>query len=188
MNMHPAHLKRALIGLFCTIAAFALLLPVSARPNYALITLLHTNDTHGVVLPKDGKGGLARVATLVKQVRADMPNVLLLDAGDFTHGTPEEHLFGGKAIVSAMNAMGYSAANAGNHDFDLGTENLKSDVAVASFPVLAANARTATGGEWDGAKPYQVFELGEARIGVIGLTMTEASTPHWPGWMRDVVI
>jgi len=162
--------------------------PAAARPSYALITLLHTNDTHGQVLPKDGKGGLARVATLVKQARADMPNVLLLDAGDFAHGTPEEYFFGGRASISAMNAMSYSAAVAGNHDFDLGSENLESDVALACFPVLAANVRAAAGGDWDGAKPYQVFELGEAKIGVIGLTVKEPLITHWPGLMRDVAI
>lgn len=186
--MMVRNLRLALVSLFCAAAIFALLNPAAARPSYAVITLLYTNDIHGQVLPKNGKGGLAKLATLVRRVRAEMPNVLLLDAGDFASGTPEDYYSGGRATLSAMNAISYSAAVPGNHDFDFGTESLKTAVANACFPILAANVRSAEGGDWAGTKPYQVFDLDGVRIGVIGITGMEAATTHWPGWMRDVKI
>jgi 5'-nucleotidase/2',3'-cyclic phosphodiesterase and related esterases len=58
-----------------------------------VLTLLHTNDPHGRVYLPEEAYGLTRVATLVRQIRQEMPNVLLLDAGDLIHGTPEERAF-----------------------------------------------------------------------------------------------
>src|SRR5688572_16728394 len=78
--------------------------PLSAvKPGETLITILHTNDTHSQIdpLPENdrlypNKGGVARRATLVKRVRKENPNTLLIDAGDVFQGTPYFNFFKGE--------------------------------------------------------------------------------------------
>lgn len=110
------------------------------------ITLLHTNDTHSHIEPfgpgngaASGKGGIARRATLVKQLRASIPNVLLLDAGDTFQGTPYFNQYKGKLDYQLMSMVGYEASTLGNHDFDNGVESLMEAMAFAKFPFLNCN-------------------------------------------------
>lgn len=161
---------------------------LAERPHYALVTILHTNDLHGQVMPKTGPGGLARIATLIRQVRADMPRVLLLDAGDIFHSTPEDYFSSGRATISAMNAACYSASATGNHDYDFGPTTLSEASGCASFPMLTANVHAAAGGNWDGLVPYHVFDLDGVKIAVLGMVTLETSTLHWPGHMSQIVI
>lgn len=153
-----------------------------------VITVLHTNDLHGSILPCNSEGGLARIATVIRQVRAEMPNVLLLDAGDIIHGTPEDYFSGGHASISAMNAAGYNLAAIGNHDYDYGLDITQSAISSACFPFVAANVHSAVGGQWDGVGQYKVFTVGGVRVGVLGLTTLETVTLHWPGSIKDIVV
>ncbi len=157
-----------------------------ADTHYSVITILHTNDLHGTVMPQSGAGGLARIAMLVKQVRADMPNVLLLDGGDIIHGTYEEYLSGGLASISAMNAAGYNIAAAGNHEFDYGLKTLQQAMSHARFPFVAANIRAASGGQWDGLEQYRIFDVDGVKIAVLGLTGPEVVSLHWPNSIKDI--
>ena len=150
------------------------------------ITVLHTNDMHGRVMSKNG--GLARIATLVKQVRADMPNVLLLDAGDIIHGTPVEYLSGGKAIISSMNATGYDCATLGNHEFDFGLDITKQAISLAKFPFVCANIQASSGGLWDNVEPYRIFNVDGVKICVLGLTTLETVSLHWPDSIKDITV
>jgi len=110
------------------------------------ITLLHTNDTHSRIEPfgpgsgpLTGRGGIARRATLVKQVRKAVPNVLLLDAGDVFQGTPYFNQYKGFVDYRLMSMCGYDAGTLGNHDFDKGVDNLVAALAEAHFPILNCN-------------------------------------------------
>ena len=95
---------------------------------------------------RDLGGGLARVATAVRQVRAEGRPVLLLDSGDTIQGSPEQALAFGREpggrnpIVDAMNLAGYDAMAVGNHDFDFGRARLEASQRQARFPMLSANA------------------------------------------------
>lgn len=153
----------------------------AATPRYTLLTLLHTNDLHGRVhLPGEARG-LARLATLVRQIRAQMPHVLLLDAGDIIHGTPEEKAFGGQPILSAMNALNYDAATVGNHEFDFGQDNLRVALRMARFPFLSANVvDEKTGRPWDKLLPFVVCEVNGVRVAVFGLTTPTTVAIQWP--------
>ena len=120
-----------------------LLLP---RRGETLITILHTNDTHSQidpVPPNDklypGKGGVARRATLVKRVRRQNPNTLLIDAGDVFQGTPYFNFYKGEVEYKAMSAIGYDAGTLGNHEFDNGVDALAAALKFANFDLLSAN-------------------------------------------------
>jgi len=167
---------------------FALTLHFAAAADYVLITLLHTNDLHGAIMPENAPG-LAKAAALVRGIRTDMPNVILLDAGDMFHGTLEDYLTLGQATISAMNAAGYNAAAIGNHEFDYGIDVTRSVVKSASFPMISANLRNKTTGQsWDKVTPYVIINAGGVRIGILGLASLETISLHWPSEIEDVSV
>ncbi|MBQ3632815.1 MAG: metallophosphoesterase, partial [Paludibacteraceae bacterium] len=89
----------------------SILLCLAACTPQDHLTILHTNDTHSQVEPRpDGKGGYARRMGLIKQERQKDRNLLLLDAGDFSQGTPYFNFYHGRVEIDAMNRMGYDAA------------------------------------------------------------------------------
>src|SRR6476659_4669532 len=110
-----------------------------------VITILHTNDTHSQIDPlppndrNAGKGGVARRATLVKKIRAENPNTLLIDAGDVLQGTPYFNFFRGEVEYKAMSAIGYDASTLGNHEFDNGIEALAAALKFANFDIVNSN-------------------------------------------------
>src|ERR1700682_3620840 len=111
-----------------------------------LITILHTNDTHSQIDPildndktYAGKGGVARRATLVKRVRKENPNTLLIDAGDVCQGTPYFNFYKGEVEYKAMSLIGYDVVTLGNHDFDNGVSALVAALKFASFDIVSTN-------------------------------------------------
>lgn len=140
-----------------------------------LITILHTNDQHSQIDPlpandrNAGKGGVARRATLVKRLRAENPNTLLLDAGDAFQGTPYFNLYRGVVEYKAMTAIGYDIVTLGNHDFDNGVEALAEAMKHAKFEFVSTNYDVRGTAIENRVKPYVVRELGNVRIGIFGL-------------------
>ncbi|MBC3786458.1 bifunctional metallophosphatase/5'-nucleotidase [Spirosoma utsteinense] len=148
----------------------------SARPKTTMLTILHTNDVHSRLdpFPMDGsrnagRGGVARRATLIQQIRQEQENVLLLDAGDIFQGTPYFNVYKGEPEILAMNQLGYDAGTIGNHDFDGGIDNMVTQFGKATFPLLIANydfRNTVLDGK---TKPYKVFTKDGIKVGVFGL-------------------
>jgi 2',3'-cyclic-nucleotide 2'-phosphodiesterase (5'-nucleotidase family) len=146
-----------------------------------VLTLLHTNDPHGRVYLPGEVQGLSRLATLIRAVRAEMPNTLLFDAGDLFHGTPEDRFYEGKPIIRSMNTLGYDAATAGNHEFDFGQRILKQAIEMADFPMLSANVLDEkTGAPWGGFKPYIVKEKQGVKVLIFGLTTLDTARLQFP--------
>ncbi len=147
---------------------------LAAPRDYFKLTVLHTNDVHSRMEPFErgkhqGLGGAARRAALVKQIRQQEANVLLLDAGDIFQGTPYFNFFEGELEFKLMNTMKYDAATIGNHDFDAGMEALRTQAKAASFPLLNCNYDF-SGTLMDGyTKEYQVFQKGPIKIGIFGV-------------------
>ena len=140
-----------------------------------IITILHTNDTHSQIDPlpandrNAGKGGVARRATLVKRIRKENPNTLLIDAGDVLQGTPYFNYYRGEVEYKAMSAIGYDASTLGNHEFDNGIEALAAALKFANFDIVSTNydvKGTALEGR---VKPYVVKTVGGIRVGLFGL-------------------
>ncbi|HHQ48232.1 MAG TPA: hypothetical protein ENK19_05040, partial [Acidobacteria bacterium] len=148
--------RLALVTLLALATAPPLL---AAQPARQHLTVLHTSDIHGSVLPFDdarnrpADGSLAQVATLVKEIREKAHDpVLLLDSGDTIQGTPLEQFVDVRwgepsPTIAAMNAMGYQAMAVGNHEFNFGLEVLRRAERQAHFPFLSANSVEAATGE-----------------------------------------
>jgi len=151
-------------------------LPVAATTAAdTVITILHTNDTHSQIdpLPDNdqyaGKGGVARRATLVKGVRKENPNTLLIDAGDAFQGTPYFNFYKGEVEYKSMSAIGYDAGTIGNHEFDNGVDALAAALKFATFDVVSSNYDV-KGTPLEGIiKPYVVKTVAGIRIGLFGL-------------------
>ena len=149
---------------------------IFAAKETVKLTVLHTNDVHSHIEPFPdndpkyaGRGGVARRAAVINEIRRTEENVLLLDAGDIFQGTPYFNKFNGSLELQLMSKMGYDAATIGNHDFDNGIEGLNKQLPNADFPFISSNydfSETVLSGK---TLPYKIFEKGGLRIGVFGL-------------------
>ena len=142
------------------------------------ITLLHTNDTHDHLDPfpagsgrQSGLGGIARRAALVKRLRKELGNVLLIDAGDAFQGTPYFNEWKGRLDFKLMSMVGYDAVTLGNHDFDAGVDGLLDAMQEATFPFVCTNLDF--GGAPELGKrvaPWILREVGGVKVGILGAT------------------
>src|SRR5256886_3826018 len=159
-------------SLISTRASSALAEPLlEVAAGETLITILHTNDTHSQIDPiansdkqYGGKGGVARRATLVKHVRKENPNTLLIDAGDVFQGTPYFNFYKGEVEYKAMSLIGYDVGTLGNHDFDNGVAGLVSAMKFANFDFVSTNYDFRGTAIETRVKPYVVRTLGNVRI------------------------
>lgn len=170
-------------------------------------TILHSNDIHSAFIgmgpaadytpftlnDDSTRGGYARLATLIAQRKAarnDLGPVLVLDAGDFSMGTPfaaASREIGGE--LQLMGRMGYDATTFGNHEFDLGPDGLGKAIDIASkagsIPVIVSSNTNFTGAdetlsdlrrlsERGVIRRFHVIERGGLRFGILGLLGKEA--------------
>ncbi len=146
-----------------------------APTETTMLHILHTNDMHGQVYPRKGKGGINAVAGYIQKVRGEVgeDKVLLVDSGDFFAGTPEGNLTEGKIMIDIMNTLGYDAMAVGNHEFDLGIQVMVDLASQAKFPFLLANAYANDGDlgpkAADAIKPVTIIERAGTKIGIVGL-------------------
>ncbi len=172
------------------------------------LTILHTNDIHGHILPhvyaEEGyvggkgelvRGGIARIATLARQLKASAKNpTLLIDTGDTATRGPLINAYEGIADIEAMNAAGYELGVIGNNEFKLKDGSERKDNVGAQralmqvlrrskFPWLCANAGEGKDCFLPGVGPFVVREIQGVRVGFLGLTASRsASYPQTVGW------
>jgi 2',3'-cyclic-nucleotide 2'-phosphodiesterase (5'-nucleotidase family) len=181
------------------LAALALLTPaaVFAQPESARLTILHSNDTHGHLLPfsypaivpagsdldqlpdRRDIGGIARRAALAQKIRTEQRGrgipVWLVDVGDFCDGTPFSTEYRGEADVAAMNASGYDFSTFGNHEFNNTLTQVQKLLRLTKHPVVLTNAVDRTTRKPLG-QPWRVEQVGRVRVGIFGLVTREAAT------------
>lgn len=135
------------------------------------LTIIHSNDFHDFE-----PYALARRYTLIKQIRAEVKNSLLLDAGDLYNRGKYHTVFYGEMEMAAMNAMGYDAWEIGNNEFKGHADQATNDqkllnlINQAKFPTLCANIKINGQGDYiPSVKPYIVKTVGGIKIGIIGV-------------------
>ncbi len=140
------------------------------------ITILHTNDVHSHIDPfgpdhgrNANKGGVARRATIIENIRKENPNTILLDAGDIFQGTPYFNFYGGELEFKLMSMLKYDVATIGNHDFDNGIEGLHAQLPNAQFKFVSANYDFTNTVMDTWVKPYEILIKDGIKIGVFGL-------------------
>lgn len=150
------------------------------------LTLLFFNDLHGHLLPftvklddgtKQEVGGIARMATLVEQIRAENDKkgarTILLVAGDLLQGTPMSTVFHGQPDIQALNMMAVAAMTVGNHEFDFGLENFLTREGEAKFPFISSNIVWRETGKLL-CQPSASFPLSDSlKLTVIGATTSQ---------------
>ena len=151
-------------------------LDLLAKNELTKLTILHTNDVHSRIDPfpendpkYPGMGGVARRSAIIKKIRAQEKNVLLLDAGDIFQGTPYFNLYGGELEFKFMSEMGYDASTLGNHDFDNGIDGLVKQMPHMNFPFLNANYTFSNTLLENKVSEYKIFNKGGLKIGVFGI-------------------
>ena len=160
------------------------------------ISIIHTTDLHGHILPTSDYagnadlGGLARCATQIKRWRRQNRNSILIDIGDIYQGTEVSLRTKGALMIDLLNHLKYDAWIVGNHEFDWGIETFANAVGKSEMPVLAANMSIER--TWNGEiktdlfaklQPYIVKELGGVKLAIVGIT-----TPGMPFWFRSEFI
>lgn len=148
----------------------------AAKSGLQKLSILHTNDQHSRIEPfpmdggkYQGLGGFAKRAALIKQIRKQEKNVLLLDSGDIWQGTPYFNLYQGELEFKLMSEMKYDASTLGNHDFDAGIDGFVKQLPHANFPFLNCNYDFTDTPMEGKIKTHKIFEFGEIKVGVFGL-------------------
>jgi 5'-nucleotidase len=163
-------------GVSALAMAGGLTLPSLIAKQQRHITILHTNDTHSHIEPfkathsrNPNRGGVARRATLIEQIRKENKNTLLLDAGDIFQGTPYFNYFGGELEFKLMSMLKYDLATLGNHDFDNSIDGLFTQMPKAKFDFVSANYDFKNTVLDTQIKPYKIIIKDDIKIGVFGL-------------------
>lgn len=179
------------ITLFLTLLA-ALPLPGMAQGGGArTATLMHLNDVYEITPTGDGEsGGLARVATLRRQLRRSVPGLITTLGGDFLSpsalGLAEVGggRLAGKQMVAVLNAVGVNWATLGNHEFDVREAEFRSRMAEARFRVVVANVTDTAGQLFPNTVRHAVLRVrtagGTLRLGLVGVVLADNN----PSWVR----
>jgi 2',3'-cyclic-nucleotide 2'-phosphodiesterase/3'-nucleotidase len=178
--------------LFVALAFLASLGAAAAEPtvaaDYRHVSLAATTDLHGRIYPIDYsndfpyEGGLAKISTVIKQLRDDDPHLLLVDSGDTIEGNPLAYYHARRnnappdPMMLVMNSLHYDSMTLGNHDFNYGLAVQGKARGEARFPWISANIYS-TATHQPAYTPYLVKVVNGIRIGILGLT-----TPGIPYW------
>ena len=147
------------------------------KPLDGKTVILHTNDVHGSIEL------YAKVAAMKDDYKAQGAQVILADAGDYSQGTVYVSLEKGKNAVTMMNLAGYDVATIGNHEFDYGYAQLKSNLYSAAFDVVCANVLQDGSPVFDA---YTKIDKGGVQVAFVGVETPEAQTKANPALIQGL--
>jgi 5'-nucleotidase/UDP-sugar diphosphatase len=160
-------------------ATAAVLSAGAARAQSAVkVTFLLTNDLYEIAEEK-GRGGMARLAAIVKGEKAKSPNVLFAHAGDSFSPSLMSGFDQGASMVDLLNDIPPDVFVPGNHEFDFGKETFLKRIGEAKFPIYAANLSGP--GLPASIRKSGIVELGGVRIGIVGSCLETTAVLSTPG-------
>lgn len=189
--------------------------PKKTDTDYYWVPIFGTNDIHGKIFPAqythpNGKdtyksGGVEYIYAYKKIIESEWGNdrFLWLDGGDQFQGGMEFMLSNGTIMNTFYNEAGVHAMAIGNHEFDFGVDELKKAMSGSTFDYLAANIKNTTSGKfiyeegenWDKVKATKIYQVGDVKIGVIGLAtvLTPTTSGNSPSDLsfesyRDIIM
>lgn len=126
------------------------------------LVIFHTTDLHDRLTPE--------IAARLRELKASVPNSLMLDSGDALRAgnvfwLPRE------PVIDLMNSVPYDAMCMGNREFHFLSAGLAAKTSGARFPILSANLRASRAGASLPVEPWIVIERGGLRVGILGLTI-----------------
>jgi 5'-nucleotidase / UDP-sugar diphosphatase len=144
------------------------------------ITLLHTNDVYEIA-PREGRGGLAELATLLRAERAIAEHSITTFGGDLISPSVLSGMTQGAQMIDLYNRLGTDVAVLGNHEFDFGPEVAAERIRESAFPWLGTNVLGPDGKPALGALDLHVMEIGGYKVGFFGLLTPETDVLSAPG-------
>jgi 2',3'-cyclic-nucleotide 2'-phosphodiesterase (5'-nucleotidase family) len=163
-------------------------LPSAGQKSPIELRIAHLNDIHGNIEPQVEKsiasqglvGGLAYMGSVVKTIRMEDPETLLINAGDVVQGSFESEVSHGKPIMEVMNYLHFDAVELGNHDFAQGRKALYELIDGVEAPILGANIIDAkTSRPIEGVESSIIRDIKGVKVGIIGV-----DTPKIPEYVR----
>jgi 2',3'-cyclic-nucleotide 2'-phosphodiesterase (5'-nucleotidase family) len=177
------------VGLFAGFPSFARAAEALSAETVT-ISILHTTDLHGHILPTSDYsgnpdlGGMARCVTQIRRWRRQNRNSILIDVGDVYQGTDVGLRSKGELMIDLFNHLKYDAWIIGNHEFDWGTDSLRARMRQAKYGIFGANVRYTDGRDVKWIRNDTIVKRGATRIGIIGVSTVSTPTSTRAG---DVV-
>jgi 5'-nucleotidase len=202
-SVHSRLGRRGPLGL-ALIALIALLIPAGvlaakpAAPDPITIQILNVSDWHGNVDPVTGNGGAWNISERWDEDALAYPTLRLTAGDDYGATPPVSSFFEDVPSILAQRLMGIQVGTFGNHNFDSGIAHLQDQIDLAGaapssdtpgspFTYVAANLKNLEANV-SGIAPYQMFNVGGARVAVIGIVNEEAPTLVLPGSFGTIAI
>ena len=154
-------------------------------PEKPLLTIIHTNDIHGVI---EGAGGLAQVATYIKKYKEEHidENIMVVDAGDLNRRQVYDEITCGSLIFKIVDTIGYDYLTLGNHELNYGYNYLMRNVESLKFSkMLNANVKLVESNERL-FLPYDVFEIEGVKVGIYSV-LTDGNLYNYPNLSKVTV-
>ena len=164
-------------------ALSGLLLAFSVAAETATLTFVLTGDIYELDSSK-GRGGMAKLSTVVQQQRAKGEHVLFVHAGDTFSPSLLSGFTKGKQMVEIFNAMGLDYMVLGNHEWDFGNEVLHERIWEAHFPIITSNVLDEDGLAIDGTSNTAMVTVGPFRVGILGIVTPNTKVISSPGDME----
>ncbi|MBK1809221.1 bifunctional metallophosphatase/5'-nucleotidase [Clostridium sp. YIM B02505] len=160
------------------------------------LTILHTSDIHGSILPiyygtnEYRDIGLSKLSSIIKDEKKKNDNTLLIDCGDALQGSPLIYYYarinaqGENPVIKLFNYLGYDSFTVGNHEFNYGMDYLLNARNQSNFPWLSSNILDKSNNRPYFGKPYIIKRFSDdLNIGIIGCT-----TKYIPNWEQPHII
>jgi 5'-nucleotidase/UDP-sugar diphosphatase len=150
-----------------------------AAADPVTLKIVHFNDLDRMG-EDEGKGGVARLATVVEEIRKGNPHVLVTNGGDSISPSLLSSFDHGAHMIDLFNTLEIDAMVLGNHEFDFGPEVAAERIAEAEFPILSNNAMEPDGSLIDGVTESLLVDAGDYKVGLFGLTTASTAVKSSP--------